>query len=122
MKNLAKEKTKLRFLNDYSLKPYIKNLEFKECITIIKLRLNMIETKCNFKGNYINNKLCEICQENIDTTEHLFECKKLNNINWQFKKEDIKLEEPSPKLAEFINKAILKRKEMGFQIRFSSTE
>ena len=53
VKNLAKEKTKLRFLNDYSLKPYIKNLEFKECITIIKLRLNMIETKCNFKGNYI---------------------------------------------------------------------
>ena len=85
MEKLTKQKTKLRFLEKFSLKQYIEKIEFKDCINKMKLRLNMIETKCNFKGKYLKNQTCEICNENLDTTEHLFECKKMDKLNWQDK-------------------------------------
>ena len=37
----------------------------------------MIEVKCNYKGKYKNDLTCPICKIENDTTEHLFDCKKL---------------------------------------------
>ena len=34
----------------------------------------MIETKANFKGQFLNNIKCEICGKEEETTQHLFEC------------------------------------------------
>ena len=40
----------------------------------MKLRLNMLELKCNYKGKE-NNEICDLCGDENDTTEHLFECR-----------------------------------------------
>ena len=70
-------KTKLRFVNNSTQEQYLEELEFQDSIKMIKIRLNMIEVKCNYKTNYANNKKCELCKEQEDTTEHLIECKRL---------------------------------------------
>ena len=51
---------------------------------MMKLRLNMVNVKCNYKGSY-KEYLCPLCSESDDTTEHLFQCevtrKLLRSIN-----------------------------------------
>ena len=42
----------------------------------MKLRLNMLELKSNYKGNN-QNETCDLCKIEKDTTEHLFECKEI---------------------------------------------
>ena len=49
--SLKDEKTKLRFIKTYGKKEYLES-GFKSSVTLIKARLNMVEVKCNFKGNY----------------------------------------------------------------------
>ena len=43
---------------------------------IMKLRLNMFELKCIFKG-ISKRDTCGLCKKEKDTTEHLFGCKKI---------------------------------------------
>ena len=38
----------------------------------MSIRLNMVDTKCNYKGMY-NDTACVVCGEE-ETTEHLLEC------------------------------------------------
>ena len=68
-------KTKLKFVNNFTQEQYLEELEFRDNIKMIKIRLNMIEVKCNYKTSYAYNKKCELCKEQEDTTEHLIECK-----------------------------------------------
>ena len=42
-------KTKLRFVNNFTQEQYLEELEFQDSIKMIKIRLNMIEVKCNYK-------------------------------------------------------------------------
>ena len=41
----------------------------------MKLRLNMVNVKMNYKGTNTEDKKCPICKESEDTTEHMFVCK-----------------------------------------------
>ena len=77
--SLRGEKTKLRFIKTYGKKEYLES-GFKSSVTLIKARLNMVEVKCNFKGNYGKNLKCVLCKLKDDTTEHLFECSKLSEL------------------------------------------
>ena len=43
--NIKTQKTKVRFLSEFSQKEYLKELELKKSITLMKIRLNMIEVK-----------------------------------------------------------------------------
>ena len=78
IKEEAKNKTKLRFCSDFKRKKYTKkgSLSFNDAKSIMKLRLNMIEVKNNYKGS-TENDTCDLCGEKNDTTEHLFECKEI---------------------------------------------
>ena len=78
IKEEAVGKTKLRFCNDFKQKMYTMNGQFnqKTVRNILKLRLNMFELKCNFKG-ISKNDTCDLCKKEKDTTEHLFCCKKI---------------------------------------------
>ena len=42
----------------------------------MKLRLNMLELKSNYKGNS-KNETCDLCKTGKDTTEHIFECQEI---------------------------------------------
>ena len=81
IKEMAKTKTKLRFCSDFKRKRYTKmgNIDFETTKTIMKLRLNMIEVKSNYKG-ITDSDTCDLCNETSDTTEHLFQCKKIKEL------------------------------------------
>ena len=68
-------------------KEYMRKLNFNEARMIFLLKANMIETKANFKGQYLNNIKCEICGEE-ETTQHLFECDGYTEIRKNIKIED----------------------------------
>ena len=65
----------------------MRKLNFNEARMIFLLKANMIETKANFKGQYLNNIKCEICGEE-ETTQHLFECDGYTEIRKNIKIED----------------------------------
>ena len=112
------EKTKLRFIENVGKKEYIEKVEYTDCITIIKIRLNMIETKCNFKGNFRGDIKCHICKGSDDTTEHLLECPEFEWTREGFKKEDLDILNPCETLAKYVRHNIKLREENGSKIEF----
>ena len=80
------EMTKLWYIKDnkFEMKNYIKTLSGKEITSIMRIRLNMI----NIGVNYGKIDICRICQENIETLEHLFSCDQIKNLI----KSDIKID------------------------------
>ena len=115
-----KEMTKLRFVENVERKKYIEELDYEDSITILKLRLNMIETKCNYKGNFVGNLNCAICKQTEDKTEHLFDCPEFEMSRRGIKIEDLDIHNPSELLAKYVRRMIEFRKEKGFQIKFGS--
>ena len=81
IKTEANSMTKLRFCKDFTRKKYTMkgNLSFDTAKAIMKLRLNMIEVKKNYKG-IAGNDTCDLCKGKDDTTEHLFECQEIKKI------------------------------------------
>ena len=87
IKSEAETKTKMRFVVKNNMEPeiYIKKLRMTEVATIMRLKLNMVDTKSNFpKGD---DRLCIMCGETDETTEHLFQCRRYqeltgHNLRW----------------------------------------
>ena len=76
LKEKMEGKTKSRFVIKETFgaaKEYINNYSAHNVIDILKIRLNMMETKSNFKSKY-NNWDCPKCRSHQDTTEHIVEC------------------------------------------------
>ena len=74
---------KLRFIKDdtFKKKEFIMEGEHDEARKMMKIRLNMIETKSNFKGNFRNGDYkCPLCKNENDETEHLYECQEIENV------------------------------------------
>ena len=110
---MSEQHTKLRFIKEYSQKSYLGELNLKDCITMIKIRLNMIETKCNYKNLFKDNLRCEICKDENDTTEHLLKCTKdvlEQNIAH-------KLTEPSNDIVKIVKQNICTREAIGYKVR-----
>ena len=59
-----------------SCKNYLSKLSLEDARTILKIRTNMIEVRANFKNKYTDLN-CPICNDEIETTNHLFSCQKL---------------------------------------------
>ena len=112
-------KTKLRFVNNFTQEQYLEELEFQDSIKMIKIRLNMIEAKCNYKTNYANNKKCELCKEQEDTTEHLIECKMLTT-DTTITVNDIKT--TNTDIVSTITKNIKQREQLGYKIQIGMQE
>ena len=109
---------KLRFIQEFGKKKYLDDLEYQDSITMLKVRLNMIETKCNYKGNFKENEMCQICQAERDTTEHLLVCQKFQTEIQYMSSEDMNIENPNEKLAKFIKYMIKSRENLGLSIKF----
>ena len=119
MKEIKQRKKKLRFLNNFNQEKYLNELTFNECIEMIRIRLNMIETKCNYKSLYKNDLKCELCSIENDTTEHLLECSAIEG-SVIVKTEDII--KPSNEIVRQINKIMKRREELGYKIRVGGTD
>ena len=70
--------TKSRFQNvptKLETKKYINNLSGTESLKTLKTRLNMQPVYGNFKCDITKQRVCQHCNEEDDTTEHLVSCK-----------------------------------------------
>ena len=77
-RRLSEESTshsKLRFIDKdkFGRKAYLEKCHSSIAYQILKIRLNMENVKCNFKGQHIN-LLCDICKRKEETTEHALLC------------------------------------------------
>ena len=89
-------------------------LNFNEARMIFLLKSNMIETKANFKGQFLNNLKCEICGKEEETTQHLFECDGYMEIRKNIRIEDTPMKTLRRNnikvMAEVLSKIIEKRR------------
>ena len=67
-------------------KEYIDNMAGSEALKTLKTRLNMQPVYGNYKGDLTKPRLCQYCEEEDDTTEHLVSC---NVFGWKFEKEQL---------------------------------
>ena len=62
----------------------------EECRNILRIRLNMVKAIANFKGKYGDDWKCKGCEKEIETTEHMVDCKEYKKmIKW---KKDVNIE------------------------------
>ena len=81
----AKQKmTKLRLINPDNEQKYVKETTINEFTTIMKIRLNMINAKCNYIRKE-EDRICRICKED-ETTEHLLGCQTNHEIEFDVNK------------------------------------
>ena len=66
------KKTKLRFINGnkFEIKEY---LGCEEASSVLKLKLNMVDLRANYKGKYTDS-LCRRCGSHEEYIEHLWNC------------------------------------------------
>ena len=57
---------------------YVKKLSMREVATIMKLKLNMVETKSNYPTG--EDRTCIMCGNEDETTEHLFKCPRYRQL------------------------------------------
>ena len=81
-----KEGKKSKMMNDYN-REYIDNLHFEDARAIFMMLTRMIDVKSNFKNKY-KNLDCETCSVE-ENTQHLFKCKKYQDLNRKIKGETI---------------------------------
>ncbi|MEL6606459.1 MAG: reverse transcriptase domain-containing protein, partial [Cyanobacteria bacterium J06614_10] len=99
------EMKKLRFLEEWKKQDYLTELNTWQAIMTMKIRLNMLKTKCNYKNKDQENLLCGLCKEKDDTTEHLVECRELGKLSEKkFSAQDIK--SPTKEFINYIEKAM----------------
>ena len=75
LNNKKQEMTKLRFIKPGKQQEYLKSEQttLKQAQTIMKIRLNMIATKSNYKNDE-EDTTCRRCGQVEETTEHVLEC------------------------------------------------
>ena len=106
IRELAKEKTKMRFCKNTKKKAYIESLGYTEARLVMKVRLNMIEVRNNYKNQY-EDRTCTLCKTETDTTEHIFECKNIGMTQDEIDEVIYSDEgEVGPRSAEYLKKVM----------------
>jgi len=72
IEEVMKKGKKTKYLNECN-KEYMSKLNFNKARMIFLLKSNMVKTKANFKGQFLNDLKCEMCGKE-ETTQYLFEC------------------------------------------------
>ena len=65
--------TKLRHITPGKEQKYLQQSTLEQAQTIIKIRLNMIKTRKNYKQTGAETR-CRKCNQHKETTEHILEC------------------------------------------------
>ena len=67
--------------------PYItsKHVNKKEAVTLVALRSQTVrQVKQNFHNQFVNDKMCPLCNKFEDTQKHCMECEKLSKVRSDF--------------------------------------
>ena len=88
-----KKTSKLRFIvppTSFQRKGYFAKMSGSDAVEVVKTRLNMLPVYGNYKKNLSLRRLCMLCEQCDDTTEHLLTCSVLgvNNISPEHLKND----------------------------------
>ena len=75
----SRNMTKLRFTTKFQRQRYVTECRMEKVKKIMKMRLNMVELKANFKGKY-EDTTCAACRKAVETTEHVIECEEYRKI------------------------------------------
>merc|ERR1712106_468280 len=59
---------------------YMTKLNFREARMIFLMKTNMIETKVKYKNQSQENQICDTCEKQEETTQHLLECEGYREI------------------------------------------
>ena len=81
-RDVCRESTKLRFCStcNFDRKKYFNSLAPSEIEWLLKIKLNMLPLKSNYKNMFQGDLSCPLCGEEDDTTEHMFVCKTVTNV------------------------------------------
>ena len=71
-----KESKKMRFLQKKGIDTYLKTLSNEDARAAILIRLNMTNW---IEGNFGKVRMCPLCANGEDTTEHVFNCEATEN-------------------------------------------
>ena len=105
-----KKGKKTSLMKEYN-KKYINNLHFEEARAIFMILTRMIDVKANFKNKYSNLE-CDICNVE-DNTQHIFSCKKYEDLNGNIKGNTLQkiLKDNKETDIAYVTKEIIKRKD-----------
>ena len=59
----------------------MKHCDAEEIARILKVKLNM----CNIGANFGKPESCRVCKQELETTEHLFECEAVGRMIGKYK-------------------------------------
>lgn len=82
-----KERKKLRFMKRHEGKKYLTEIEGEQAEMIVRVRLNMVRAS----NNMGRKEICRLCEKELETTEHLGECRE--GGEWKVTKEEIESED-----------------------------
>ena len=69
-----------------------KRIHPKDAKFIFKMRTRMYNVKCNFKNQYGDNLVCNLCKMEEESQEHLLQCKVLKTFVPEISEQDLKYE------------------------------
>ncbi len=96
-KNKQQTLTKLRFIGEHDRQNYVTELNSNDVRDALRIRLNMTTY---LGGNTGKETTCMLCKEGTETTEHVFECKAIDNIH-RLKTEDLR-QNDTDKMAKIV--------------------
>ena len=78
----------------------------EECKNILKIRLNMVNARANYKGTYGGDTKCRACKTEEETTEHLIDCEQYKRLVGCSRNMDVMTEniEELKQLTEYVDK------------------
>ena len=82
IRNAAKEMTKLRFIRgkEFEKQEYLEKCSTMTAKQIMKVRLNMVDIKMNYKSKYKDDLLCMACGKEEESSEHVIQCKEYKSL------------------------------------------
>jgi hypothetical protein len=69
---------KLRFVGKFGRKDYVTTMNANDVIEILKIKLNMT---LYIAGNVGVHQKYKVCSTDVETTEHVFRCERITNID-----------------------------------------
>ena len=77
---------------------------------IFKMRTRMYSVKCNFKNNFNENYICDLCKVEEDSQEHLLQCKVLQHFVPEILKSKVRYEDIFGSIDQIIEASKLLKK------------
>ena len=103
-------------MEKWERRKYIMEWTAEECKNILKIRLNMVNARANYKGTYGGDTKCRACKTEEETTEHLIDCEQYKRLVGCSRNMDVMTEniEELKQLTEYVDKVEKLKEKRGW--------